>query len=78
MGRSTEVGPAPCESEGGCPRWDECKANQTDCYAFRCYVAGWPRIGIDHEELKKKPGYRFISDRGVKIGKFKPPRKDEL
>jgi hypothetical protein len=78
MGRSTEVGPAPCECEGGCSSWDYCKAQGTDCHAFRCYVAGWPREGIDIEDLKKKPGYKFISDREVKVAKFKPPRKGEL
>lgn len=67
MGRSTEVGISPCESEGGCPRWQECKDKGLDCHSFRCYVAGWPRIGIDLLACLKHTGYRFIADRETKL-----------
>jgi hypothetical protein len=71
MSECIEVGLDPCSAEGGCPLRQECKVQAIDCYSFRCYVADWPKIGVDHERLKKDKGYHFYGDRGFKRKRMK-------
>lgn len=85
MARSTDIGPSPCESEGGCPFALECKAYRLDCRSFRHYASANPRIGVDKNAEFHKSGYRFIQDRGTKRkrieeweSEYKKPWKEKV